>query len=383
MISESVKNGFVMSNMLNLPASILGLPNIEIMDAKIDSIGDFVINVKTIDNTIKCKKCVGATSAHGYHRTLKLRHLPVFGHRTYIEFAPARGICNNCDDHPTTTEDSDWYNSGSSYTKAYEKHALLSLINSTISDVSIKEDLGYKAIEAIVDRYIDSDVDWAKVSELGLLGIDEISLKKGHKDFVTLITSRTAEGIRIICLIKGREKSKIKGFLSSIPRDLRKTIVAVCSDMYDGFVNSAKEVFGDDIPVVVDRYHVSKLYRKCLVTARKSELKRLKRTLTKDEYKELKPAISLLTRRKECEFNEDEKKQLEPLFKLAPKLKEAYYLCLKLTAISHYRTIVSKSLIVHGFCKITLKALTPLYAMLAITYNPYLNHEYKRLFIFF
>jgi len=36
--------------------------------------------------------------------------------------------------------------------------------------------------------------------------------------------------------------------------------------MYDGFINAAKEVFGSDIPVVADRYHVSKLYRKSLVS---------------------------------------------------------------------------------------------------------------------
>ena len=316
-----------------IPTSILGLSNITIEDASMDDVGDFIIKVKSLDQMIKCKKCKGITSPHGYNRSIRLRHLPVFGHKTYIEISPARGICNNCDNRPTTTESSEWYNPGSSYTKAYEKHAILSLINSTISDVSTKEDLGYKAIEAIVDRYIESKVNWNDISEIGLLGIDEISLKKGYKDFITLITSRSESGTRIICLIKGRDKAQIKAFLASIPASLRKTIIAVCSDMYDGFVNSAKEVFGADIPVIVDRYHVSKLYRKCLVTARKAELKKLKKKLTKEEYKELKPAILLLSRRKECEFSENEKTIVEPLFKLSPKLKKAYDFCLKLTSI--------------------------------------------------
>ena len=326
----------MMNNMLQLPpipTSMLGLSNIKIEDAAMDDAGDFIIKVKSVNNTIKCKKCGEITSPHGYNRSVRLRHLPVFGHKTYIDISPARGICNNCDNRPTTTESSDWYNSGSSYTKAYEKHVILSLINSTISDVSLKEDLGYKAIEAIVDRYIESEVNWNDISEIGLLGIDEISLKKGYQDFVTLITSRSEKGTRIICIIKGRDKAKIKDFFASIPSTLRKTIIAVCSDMYDGFINSAKEVFGADIPVIVDRYHVSKLYRKCLVTARKAELKKLKKTLTKEEYKDLKPAISLLSRRKEYEFSESEKALVEPLFNLSPKIKKAYYLCLKLTAI--------------------------------------------------
>ena len=66
----------------------------------------------------------------------------------------------------------------------------------------MKEDIGYKAVEAIVDRNIESEVNWDGISEIGLLGIDEISLKKGYKDFITLITSRSEKGTRIICLIK-------------------------------------------------------------------------------------------------------------------------------------------------------------------------------------
>ena len=57
---------------------------------------------------------------------------------------------------------------------------------------------------------------------------------------------------------------------------LRKTIVAVCTDMYDAYVNAAREVFGKSISVIVDRFHVAQLYRKSLVSLRKRELKCLK-----------------------------------------------------------------------------------------------------------
>jgi hypothetical protein len=55
-------------------------------------------------------------------------------------------------------------------------------------------------------------VNWDDISKIGLLGIDEISLKKGYKDFITLITSRSEKGTRIIRLIKGRDKADIKVF---------------------------------------------------------------------------------------------------------------------------------------------------------------------------
>lgn len=36
-------------------------------------------------------------------------------------------------------------------------------------------------IETILDKHIDTEVDFEQIAFLGVLGIDEISLRKGHK----------------------------------------------------------------------------------------------------------------------------------------------------------------------------------------------------------
>ncbi len=132
----------------------------------------------------------------------------------------------------------------------------------------MKEDVGYKAIEAIVERYVSEKIDWSDIDAIGLLGMDEISSKKGYKSYLTLVTSRVDDKVKILAVLKGREKETIKAFLSTIPKKLVDTIIAVCTDMYDGFINAAKEVFGKKVPVIVDRFHVAQLYRKCLVSLR-------------------------------------------------------------------------------------------------------------------
>ena len=48
----------------------------------------------------------------------------------------------------------------SAYTKAYEEHILLKLVNSTVQDVCMKEDLCYEAIMGMIDRHIQGKVDW-------------------------------------------------------------------------------------------------------------------------------------------------------------------------------------------------------------------------------
>ena len=291
-----------------------------------------IIEVKSTCDHVNCRQCGGPTRGHGLGRPLTLRHLPILGKETYIEITPRRGICEYCDDSPTTTEVLDWYNVNSKMTKPFEQHLLFELVNSTVADVSRKEQVDYQAVAHLIDRYIESEVDWSSITALGVLGIDEISMKKGYQDYVTLITYRINEKVHILGVVPGREKAKIKVFLNKRPKRLHKTIAVICCDLYDGYMNACKEVFKKRIPVVADRFHVRKLYRKSLINLRKSELARLKKELTDAEYAGLKLAIKLLRRQKDY-FTDDEKEIVKPLFERSPKLKQAYQFSRELTGI--------------------------------------------------
>ena len=60
-----------------------------------------------------------------------------------------------------------WYELRSPQTRAYENHILLSLVNSTVMDVSLKEGLGYEAVMGIINRYVSPEVDWSEFEDLG------------------------------------------------------------------------------------------------------------------------------------------------------------------------------------------------------------------------
>jgi hypothetical protein len=98
-------------------------------------------------------------------------------------------------------------------------HVILSLIGSTVEEVSLKEGLGYEAVMGIMRRHLESKVDWGKLSRLEQLGLDEISLKKGHKDFVTLASARIDGHIELLGVLKDRKKETVKAFLQSIPNN--------------------------------------------------------------------------------------------------------------------------------------------------------------------
>ena len=206
------------------------------------------------------------------------------------------------------------------------------MVNSTVQDTSIKEDIGYEAIMGIIDRSIERKIQWEDVPRLEVIGLDEISLKKGHRDCVAIITGRMETATVILGVLPDRKKATVKTFLSSIPPRVRQTIHAVCTDMYAGFVHAAKEVFGKRVKIVMDRFHVAKLYRRGLDSLRKHELRRLKKELSEEAYGQLKGAMWAL-RKSEETLTDDEKDVLVRLFAHSPCLKMAYEFCHDLTSI--------------------------------------------------
>ena len=101
--------------------------------------------------------------------------------------------------------------------------------------------------------------------------------------------------------------------------------------MYDGFVKAASEVFGSRV-VMVDQYHISKIYREPLDRLLIEEMKRLKTQLTQEEYAKLEGMMWILHRNNEC-LSKKDKVVLELMYAHSPHLKEAHQLALKLTQI--------------------------------------------------
>ena len=209
---------------------------------------------------------------------------------------------------------------------------LLQLINSTIQDVALKEGLGYEAVVGIIDRHITTQVDWLEFARLEVLGLDEVALKKGHNDYVVIVTARLSDDqLKILVVLPDREKDTVKAFLRRIPTRLQRTIHTVCTDMWPAYVNAVKEVLSQAV-VVVDRYHVAKKYRGCADTLRKQELRRLKAELPEEQYQSLK-GVMWSFRKNKADLGQAEVELLERLFSYSPSLKLAYDFREELTAI--------------------------------------------------
>jgi transposase len=167
---------------------------------------------------------------------------------------------------------------------------------------------------------------------LGILGLDEIALKKEHRDFVVIVTARLGnERLIILGVLPNRQKDTVVEFLRSIPQRLQKTIHTVCCDMYEGFTEAVREEL-KTVRIVIDRFHIAEHYRQAADDLRKQELKRLKSELPEGVYKQLKGSMWAF-RKKPDDLKPEERKTLRLLFSYSPQSKQAYDLQKQLTNI--------------------------------------------------
>jgi transposase len=311
----------------------LDIPDVRVLQTELTKARELILTVESTLSSTTCRRCGRTiTERHGLDEPRLLRHLPILGRVVYLRIRPKRFRCPFCDDHPTTTQQLDWYDPKALHTRAYERHLIVQLINSTLTDVTEKEDVSYDALLGILDRWIAKAVDWDALPALTTLGIDEIALLKGHRDFVAIISAQTASGeLHLLAVLPDRLKATVGDWLHTIPAAIRAQITTVCTDIWEGYISAVEEVL-PQATLVLDRFHVARHYRAGVDELRLSELRRLKQELPKAAQEALKHTLWPF-RKREADLDVEEQARLSGLFVHSPMLKQAYRLREQLTRI--------------------------------------------------
>jgi transposase len=142
------------------------------------------------------------------------------------------------------------------------------------------------------------------------LSIDEISKRKGHKDFVTVVCD--IDRGDLVEVIDSHKQDQIIEVLEQQPLEIRKRVKEVSVDMWGGFPKVIEKVFPNAV-VVIDRFHVMKAVNSNLNTIRKQcgiKVKNNKFILLKNEI----------------DLSNEETEKLELILKQSERLRSAYEL---------------------------------------------------------
>jgi transposase len=123
---------------------------------------------------------------------------------------------------------------------------------------------------------------------------------------------------RVLDVLESREKVAVVKFLrESQASGLLAHVTEVTSDMWDGYVEAAREVFGPSVTLTIDRFHVMKNLQDRLTAARRE----IQRELPEHEARELKGSRWLWLTNPE-NLEEDQLQRLTELKSQFPRLAQ-------------------------------------------------------------
>jgi transposase len=118
------------------------------------------------------------------------------------------------------------------YTRRYEQHIYQRVLSVSVEQVSREEGLSGEVIQGIFKRVSNQfkKKDWSQVKRLSM---DEISKRKGYRDFITLVSN--VDTGNLLEVIDSHKQEEIIEVLKQQPLAVREQVCEVSIDMWAGF----------------------------------------------------------------------------------------------------------------------------------------------------
>lgn len=216
-----------------------------------------------------CPRCGHAGEAR-WETTGKarvLRDLDVWGQPSFWSYPAAFHRCEHC--HHRQDLIPPFKRKDASYTYRFEQHVVRLLIGSTETEVARRLGISAETVARIVKLQVGAAkaVDPARV--ITDIGIDEISLKKRHKLYVTILTDLTRPAQpEVLAVVAGRDEAAATACLECLTVAQRAKVRSYRVDMGAAY-NSACGKLLPKAAGVIDRFHVAKLWNDAIDGERK------------------------------------------------------------------------------------------------------------------
>ncbi len=158
-----------------------------------------------------------------------------------------------------------------SYTYRFEQHVLRLLIGSNEEEVARRLGISAEMVRLIVRNQL-SDAQAQAINPQRVItdvGIDELSLKKRHKLYATILTDLTdPERPEVLAVAEGRDEAAARKCLEKLSEAQRQQVQTYRADMAAAFHKACRELL-PGAQAVVDRFHVAKTFNEAIDAQRK------------------------------------------------------------------------------------------------------------------
>lgn len=280
----------------------------------------------------QCDACGRKERAtYEYKNTVYIaRHLDLCGQPCFLVFQPCFHRCSRCGHRQEHL--APFKRKHVTYTYDFEEYVLRMLIGSNEEDVARRLGISAETVERIMENRLQDDQDIDPERMIKHIGLDEISLKKRHKLYVTVMTDLTDPNApKVLAVARGKDTAAARHCLGKLSPEQREAVQTHRVDM--GKVYGP--VCNAQLPnsrLIVDRFHVAKHFGDVVDDLRKKATRKHKAKLSKRERKRFRAQMWEF-RRDPDDLKPGERNALERLFAEIPILKELYEVRLEFNRI--------------------------------------------------
>jgi len=249
-------------------------------------------------------------------RTRRVRDLSTGDTRIYLEIEVRRVQCRGCG--KVKRERLDFLGDNPFYTKRFSHYVGRRCRQGTIKDIALELKLDWDTVKTLEKQYMRAQLAKAGTPGPKAIGIDEISIRKGHT--YRIVVSDLIRRRPIWFGGEDRSEASMAMFFDALGKKKSAGIRLAVMDMWKPFRNATK-AHAPQAAILFDKFHIMAHLGKALDTVRKSEYARLtgeKRRFIKGQK------YTLLSHRENLDM--DGKRALKTLLAANKRLNTAYLL---------------------------------------------------------
>jgi len=198
-----------------------------------------------------------------------IRDLDLWGQPSFWIYQPAFHRCPHC--HHRQHLIPPFKRRDTSYTYRFEQHVVRALIGSNEEEVARRLGISAETVGLIVRNQL-ADTKAKAIDPQRVItdvGIDELSLKKRHQLYVTILTDLTdPDRPEVLAVAEGRDEAAGRQCLEKLSAEQRLQVRTYRADMGPAFHAACRGLL-PNAQAVIDRFHVAKQFNETVDRERK------------------------------------------------------------------------------------------------------------------
>lgn len=263
----------------SLLRQLLPFPRLVIEKVSFDATSRLIVEVRARGRP-RCPGCHRKAPIYDHRPSREWRHLDFGGHQVILQATRLRRVdCRRC--AMIRVEEVTWAAPDSDFTLPFEDQVGWLLQHCDKTSISTLMRIAWRTVGSIAARVVGRCRLPIDLSQLSVIGVDEISFRKGHR-YLTLVTDHGSG--RVIWAREGRSAETLAAFFAEIGPDARARIEWVTIDMSAAYRKAIDEHL-PNAQVIYDRFHVQKLLSEAVDETRRTIWRSLKGTPEGDAMK--------------------------------------------------------------------------------------------------